>query len=253
MKELKAIFFDQDGTIIDTERDGHRIAFNKAFSEFGFDVEWDVETYYGLLKVAGGKERMKHYLHTVGFGREVKPEEEDQLIKDLHKRKTAIFIDLIKSGSLPLRPGIHRLMKEANEKGVVLCVCTTAAPESANAVADTLLPDIMFAHILAGDVIANKKPAPDIYHLAMEKTGFSADQCVAVEDSRTGLKSGKAAGLPVVITTSIYTAKEDFTEADLVVNRLGDKDESRAELIQGDVGGDFDGEVTLAHIKNAIS
>ncbi|MEA1940002.1 MAG: HAD family hydrolase, partial [Candidatus Caldatribacteriota bacterium] len=106
MAEIKAIIFDQDGVIIDTERDGHRVAFNKTFKEFGFDFEWDVNYYHELLQVAGGKERMRHHLHTKGFGREVKPEEEDELIKAMHKRKTEIFIELIKEGALPLRPGI---------------------------------------------------------------------------------------------------------------------------------------------------
>ena len=115
MAQVKALIFDQDGVIIDTERDGHRVAFNQAFQEFGYNVEWGVETYHGLLQVAGGKERMKHYLHTEGFGKPVKPEEEDELIKSLHKRKTAVFIELIESGALPLRPGVHRVMEEAKK------------------------------------------------------------------------------------------------------------------------------------------
>jgi len=113
MAEIKAIVFDQDGVIIDTERDGHRVAFNKTFKEFGFEFEWDVDYYHELLQVSGGKERMRYYLHTRGIGRELKQEEEDELIKALHKRKTEIFIELIKEGALPLRPGIKRIMKEA--------------------------------------------------------------------------------------------------------------------------------------------
>ena len=253
MKEIKALFFDHDGTIIDTEKDGHRVAFNKAFKEFGFDIEWDVDTYYKLLEVAGGKERMRHYLHTEGFGKQVAFEDEGKLILDLHKKKTEIFIELIRSGSLPLRPGIHRIMKEANEKGVAICVCTTAAAESANAVVNTLLSDIQFDHILAGDIIKNKKPAPDIYNLALEKTGFSSEECVAIEDSSVGLRAGLAAGLPVVITTSIYTKDEDFTGADLIVNCLGDVDGKHAEIIKGEIGTQFAGAITLDHIKRAAA
>lgn len=252
MKEIKALFFDQDGTIIDTEKDGHRVAFNKAFQEFGFDIQWDVDTYYKLLEVAGGKERMRHYLHTKGFGKPVAPEDEDQLIIDLHKKKTEIFIELIKSGSLPLRPGIHRLMKEANERGISISVCTTAAPESANAVVNTQLPDIQFDHILAGDIIKNKKPAPDIYNLAMEKSGFGPDECVAIEDSSVGLRAGLAAGLPVVVTTSTYTKEEDFTGADLIVTRLGDVDGKQAEVMKGEIGDQFAGAITLDHIQRAV-
>lgn len=253
MKEIKALFFDQDGTIIDTEKDGHRIAFNKAFREFGFDVEWDIDTYYRLLEVAGGKERMRHYLHTEGFGSPVAVGDEDQLIIDLHKKKTEIFIELIRSGSLPLRPGIHRLMKEANEEGVVLCVCTTAAPESAHAVVNSQLPDIHFDHILAGDVIKNKKPAPDIYNLALEKTGFDPTECVAIEDSSVGLRAGLGAGLGVVVTTSTYTRNEDFTGADLIVSRLGDQDGKHAEVLKGEIGSEFGGAITLDHIRRAVT
>lgn len=248
MQEIKALFFDQDGTIIDTERDGHRVAFNKAFQEFGFDIEWDIETYYGLLEVAGGKERMRHYLNTKGFGKTIAKEDEDQLIIDLHKKKTDIFVELIQSGSLPLRPGIHRLMKEANEKGISVSICTTAALKSANAVVATLLSDIKFDHILAGDIIKNKKPAPDIYNLAMEKTGFSADECVAIEDSSVGLRSGLAAGLPVVVTKSTYTQNEDFTGANIIVNCLGDVNGESAEVHAGKTSDNFAGVITLEDI-----
>ena len=122
---INGFFFDQDGVIIDTERDGHRVAFNRTFREFGFPVEWDVETYHELLAIAGGKERMRHYLHTNGFGREVKPAEEDDLIARMHAGKTETFVELIESGSLPLRPGIHRIMKEINGMGLTLGICTT--------------------------------------------------------------------------------------------------------------------------------
>ena len=117
----QALFFDMDGVIIDTEKDGHRIAFNKAFKEFGYDVSWDVEEYGDLLKISGGKERMKHYLASSGFGRNIAAGAVDETIMALHKRKTEIFIKLIRSGSLALRPGVHRLMKEANDSKYSKC------------------------------------------------------------------------------------------------------------------------------------
>ena len=144
MAEIKALIFDQDGVIIDTERDGHRVAFNNTFKEFGFDAEWDVDYYHELLQIAGGKERMKHHLMTKGFGVEVKPEEVDDLIKKLHKRKTEIFVELIESGALPLRPGVKRLMTEAMAKGLIVGVCTTSNEKAANAVAYKILKDIKF-------------------------------------------------------------------------------------------------------------
>jgi HAD superfamily hydrolase (TIGR01509 family) len=229
----EALFFDMDGVIIDTEKDGHRVAFNAAFEEFDFPVHWGVDYYGELLKISGGKERMRHHLQTKGFGRQISPDAVDDLIVELHKRKTEIFVNLIEKGSLQLRPGIHRLMKEANDFDVPVCVCTTATQKSAEAVASHSLPDISFSHILAGDIVARKKPAPDIYELALQKTGREPARCVVVEDSRNGMLAGDSAGIPVVVTTSIYTRDEEFDKARLVVSCLGDEQGERGTLIAG--------------------
>ena len=233
MVEIKAIIFDQDGVIIDTERDGHRVAFNKTFKEFGFNFEWDVDYYHELLQVAGGKERMRHHLHTKGFGREVKPEEENELIKALHKRKTEIFIELIKKGALPLRPGIKRIMKEAMNRGLKVGICTTSNEKAAHAVAYEILKDIKFDFVLAGDVVKKKKPDPEIYLLGLKKGCLKAEECIVVEDSRNGLLAAKAAGMNVVVTTNHYTEKEDLREADIIVTCLGDPDGEKGKLKQG--------------------
>ena len=233
MAEIKAIIFDQDGVIIDTERDGHRVAFNKTFKEFGFDFQWDVNYYHELLQVAGGKERMRHHLHTKGFGREVKPEEEDELIKALHKRKTEIFIELIKEGALPLRPGIKRIMKEAMNRGLKVGICTTSNEKAAHAVAYEILKDIKFDFVLAGDVVKKKKPDPEIYLLALKKACLKAEECIVVEDSHNGLLAAKAAGMNVVVTTNHYTEKEDLKDADITVTCLGDPDGEKGKLKQG--------------------
>ena len=244
MAEIKALIFDQDGVIIDTERDGHRVAFNQAFREFGFDFQWDVEKYHELLQVAGGKERMRHYLHTEGFGVEVKPEEEDDLIKRLHKRKTEIFIELIESGKLPLRPGVKRLMQEAMDAGLVLGICTTSNERAAHAIAYKILKDIRFDFVLAGDVVSRKKPDPEIYLLALERTGLKPEQCIVIEDSRNGVLAAKAAGMHVVATTNAYTEREDLSEADIIVTCLGDPDGEKGVLKKGE-GLDFDGVLRL--------
>jgi len=233
MAEIKAIIFDQDGVIIDTERDGHRVAFNKTFKEFGFDFQWDVNCYHELLQVAGGKERMRHHLHTKGFGRVVKPEEEDELIKAMHKRKTEIFIELIKEGALPLRPGIKRMMKEAMNRGIKVGICTTSNERAAHAVAYEILKDIKFDFVLAGDVVKKKKPDPEIYLLALKKSGLKAEECIVVEDSHNGLLAAKAAAMNVVVTTNHYTEKEDLREADIIVTCLGDPDGEKGKLKQG--------------------
>jgi HAD superfamily hydrolase (TIGR01509 family) len=248
MSQIKAIFFDQDGVIIDTERDGHRVAFNETFQEMGFDVTWDEEYYHELLQIGGGKERMKHHLHTRGFGKEVKPEEEDALIQEMHKRKTSRFVELIESGSLPLRPGVHRFMQEARQAGLVLGICTTSNERAAQAIAFNVLKDIQFEFVLAGDIVARKKPDPEIYNLALSKTGFKPEECLVIEDSRNGVLAGKAAGMHVVATTNHYTEKEDLHDADLIVTCLGDLNNDRGTMTQGTIPG-YDG---VLHVEQVI-
>ncbi len=253
MAEIKALIFDQDGVIIDTERDGHRVAFNQTFKEFGYGFQWDVEKYHELLRVAGGKERMRHYLHTEGFSVEVKPEEEDELIKRMHKRKTAIFIELIESGQLPLRPGVKRLMKEAMEAGLTLGICTTSNERTARAIAYNILKEMEFDFVLAGDVVSKKKPDPEIYNLALQKWGLKPEECIVIEDSRNGVLAAKAAGMHVAATTNIYTEREDLSEADIVVTSLGDPDGEKGELKQGGEGLDYDGVLRLDQLIEYFS
>jgi HAD superfamily hydrolase (TIGR01509 family) len=241
MTEIKALIFDQDGVIIDTERDGHRVAFNRTFKHFGFDVAWGVEEYHGLLQVGGGKERMRHYLHTKGFGAEVKPEEEDDLIRRMHKHKTETFIKLLETGELPLRPGVKRLMQEAANLGLTLGICTTSNQRAARAIAQGILGDIDFAFVLAGDIVEKKKPDPEIYVLALERTGLRPEECVVVEDSRNGVRAAKSAGMHVVATTNFYTKREDLSQADLILTCLGDPGGEKGELKKGGKGLDFDG------------
>lgn len=247
MAIIKAIFFDQDGVIIDTERDGHRVSFNETFKEMGYDVYWDEDYYHELLQIGGGKERMKHHLHTRGFGKEVKPEEEDAIIQALHKRKTSRFIELIESGSLPLRPGIHRFMQEGMQAGMVLGICTTSNERAAQAIAYNILKDIHFDFVLAGEIVGKKKPDPEIYNLALSKTGLKPAECLVIEDSRIGVLAAKAAGMHVVATTNHYTEQEDLSDADLIVTCLGDPDGERGRLIQGSIPG-YEGVLYLSQV-----
>lgn len=248
MAQIKAIFFDQDGVIIDTERDGHRVSFNETFKEFGFDVNWDVAYYHELLQVGGGKERMKHHLHTRGFGKEVKPEEEDELIKEMHKRKTTLFIELIESGKLPLRPGILRFMHEGLEAGLRLAICTTSNVRAAQAIAYQILKEIQFEFVLAGDMVSKKKPDPEIYLTALAKTGLKPDECLVIEDSHNGVAAASAAGIPIVATTNHYTEKEDLSAAQVIVSCLGDPDGEKGVLTKGAIPG-YDG---VLHVSQLI-
>jgi len=234
MGTIKGIFFDQDGVIIDTEKDGHRVAFNETFKAFGYPFSWDVDRYHKLLQIAGGKERMRHYFEEEGLLSDLSQDEMDALIKQMHKQKTEAFIGLIESQQLPLRPGTKRLMKEAMDSHITIGVCTTSNERSARAIANGMLKEIHLDFILAGDVVTRKKPDPEIYLLALQKTGLAPQECVVIEDSRNGVLAAKAAGLPVIATTNIYTEKEDLREADLVLTCLGDPNGEKGILKQGD-------------------
>lgn len=228
---MKAIIFDCDGVLADTERDGHRVAFNKAFAKKGFETEWGVELYGELLRISGGKERMSHYFDTCGWPRGVC--DKDALVKELHKLKTDFFMDIIESGELPLRPGVARLVDEAIAANVMLAVCSTSHERAVNLVVERLLGSprkARFASILAGDVVSKKKPDPEIYNLASHRLRLAPPECVVVEDSRNGLLAAKAAGMYCVITTNGYTEDEDFSEADLVVSELGDPPDVQVTL-----------------------
>lgn len=220
---MEALIFDCDGVIVDTERDGHRVAFNKAFALKGVDAAWGIDQYRELVHVAGGKERMRHFFNQTGW-----PEgypDKDLLIKELHKIKTEEFMDLIQSGALPLRPGVARLIDEAIEQDIALAVCSTSNERAVNTIIDVLLGQERknaFSAILAGDVVSRKKPDPEIYLLCQQRLQVDPAQCVVVEDNRNGLMAAKAAGMICVVTTNPYTASEDFTGADLVVDQLGD-------------------------------
>jgi len=222
-QQLKALIFDCDGVIADTERYGHRVAFNRAFAQRGYGIEWDVDLYGELLKVAGGKERMRHYFNQTGWPEET--QDKDSLIKELHKSKTDLYMKIVEAGELPIRPGVARLVDEAITDGLKLAVCSTSNERAVNLAVEKLLgPErkTRFDLILAGDVVSKKKPDPEIYNLALKRLGLEAVECVVVEDSRNGLLAAKAADMFCVITTNGYTEDEDFSEADLVVTELGD-------------------------------
>jgi len=229
--KLKALIFDCDGVLAETERDGHRVAFNRMFVDKGYEIEWDVTLYKELLKVGGGKERMKHYFERTSWPQGAG--DKDALIKELHQLKTAYYMEMVESGQLPVRPGVVRLVDEAIAAGIKLAVCSTSNERAVNAVVETLLgPErkAKFNVILAGDVVSKKKPDPEIYTLVLDRLHLEPVECVVVEDNRNGLLAAKGAGLYCVVTTNGYTEDEDFPEADLVVSELGDPPNVQADL-----------------------
>uniref|UniRef100_A0A6V2Q9B2 Uncharacterized protein n=1 Tax=Ditylum brightwellii TaxID=49249 RepID=A0A6V2Q9B2_9STRA len=226
---LEAILFDCDGVLADTERDGHRIAFNRAFANNGIDENWSEERYGVLLEVGGGKERMTAHWNEVGWP-SVMPESPDERaaqVKKLHLEKTDIFMDLIDEGVIPLRPGVLRLVDEAIEAGVRLAVCSTSNDKAVSNLVSTLMGPERAAkfQIFAGDMVKAKKPAPDVYNMAVDEMKLDKSRCVIVEDTHIGLSAAKAAGIKCCVTKSSYTGGEDFTGADLIVEELGDDKE----------------------------
>ena len=218
---LQALLFDCDGVLADTERDGHRVAFNQAFQALGLDGDWSVERYGELLKTAGGKERMARHFDETGWT--VEPDQRAALIAELHKRKTALFMNIVEGGRMPLRPGVARLVDEALGAGIKVAVCSTSNERAVQAVIDQLGPDqARHISLFAGDVVPKKKPDPAIYRLAAETLGVDPKRCVVIEDSNNGLRAALAAGMHCVVTTSSYTADEDFAGADRVASELGD-------------------------------
>jgi len=228
---VKAIIFDCDGVLVDTERDAHRVGFNLAFKQFGIDAEWSVELYGRLVLIAGGKERMRGYFDEFGWPAEIETnEQKDTLILDLHMAKTKITSQIV--SSLPVRPGILRIIDEAMANGVKLGVCTTSNPKFIDAVLDLFGAErkAAFDFVHAGDVVAKKKPAPDIYLLAQQTLGLPTHECIVIEDSRNGLLAATRAGYPTLITTSTYTIDEKFDEAVKVVSELGDEPNVQVRL-----------------------
>lgn len=213
---VSALIFDVDGTLAETE-EAHRRAFNETFASRGIDWDWSQEDYRELLKTTGGKERMARHRDEVGFG------PSDGEIADLHKLKTARYVEIIASGEVPLRPGVAELIEAARMAGLPLAIATTTNRPNVDALIRATMnaePGSIFEAIAAGDEVKAKKPAPDVFALALSRLDLPAEACIAFEDSEMGLRSAQGAGLRVVLTPSAYTDGGDFSSADWIIPDL---------------------------------
>lgn len=222
---LKAVIFDVDGTLADTE-EAHRQAFNTAFRESGLPWHWNVELYVELLAVAGGKERLRHYCRCVDAER-LRAPDADHFIDRLHESKTRAYNRRVEQGEVAARPGVLKLVCELRAAGVRLAIATTTSRANVDVLLATTLaalPADTFEVIGAGEQAAAKKPSPDLYRWVLEKLGLSGDDCLAIEDSRNGVRAALGAGLPVLVTVNPWTRGDDFTGALTVLDNLSNCD-----------------------------
>jgi HAD superfamily hydrolase (TIGR01509 family) len=247
-----ALIFDVDGTLADTE-ELHREAFNRAFAHCRLAWSWDVRLYRELLLVTGGKERIASYIERMGL-----PDTERRclqaLIPEIHRVKSCMYSELIERGQVRFRSGVRRLMLEARHAGLRLAIATTTSPQNIVPLLKAGLgPEGMtwFDVIAAGDVVANKKPAPDIYNVALSRLGLAPASAIAVEDSAIGVQSAKAAGLFTVATPGFWTRSHDFQGADLLLESLGEPDEPLAPEDQARLGARYLSMERLAQLHAA--
>jgi HAD superfamily hydrolase (TIGR01509 family) len=219
LSRFKALIFDVDGTLAETE-EIHRRAFNETFAHFGLPWSWDRAIYRDLLKVTGGKERIRHFVDVHAHN---DPHVDDSAIVAMHRFKTDRYVRMVAAGECPLRPGVRALIDRAVAQGQRLAIATTTTRSNIEALlASTLGPDSMswFDAVVAGDEVAKKKPAPDVYLKVLDLLKLPGADCVAIEDSRNGLLSALAAGIPVIATPSVYSSDDEFGDARVVVDSL---------------------------------
>jgi HAD superfamily hydrolase (TIGR01509 family) len=248
---IKALLFDVDGTLADTE-EAHRRAFNAAFAEMSLPFVWSVAEYEQLLLVAGGKERLSHFFSLQNLSIEEKTKL-TALLPSLHRLKNEKYAELVAKGNAPFRPGVARLIDEAEAAGVKVGLATTTSAENVTALLQAGLganADARFAVIACGDVVKAKKPAPDVYELALSKLSILPDEAIAFEDSEAGLSAAKSAGIFTVVTPTHWTRSQNFDRADLNVPHLGDPSSPLNDEAAARAGGSMVTLETLRSIRN---
>lgn len=219
---LDALIFDVDGTLADTE-EAHRTAFNFAFERARVPWRWSRDVYRELLKTTGGKERLTSYIEQL----DASPAERRRLlahVPDIHAEKTKFYSSAVRDRAVPLREGVERLLDEAQEAGLRLAIASTTTAVNIDALLQSTLGSRglnLFSVIACGDQVRAKKPAPDIYRLALHHLGLPPERCAAFEDSANGLRAATSAGLWTVVTPTFWTEGSDFSSAALVLPSFG--------------------------------
>jgi HAD superfamily hydrolase (TIGR01509 family) len=215
---LRGVVFDVDGTLVDSERHGHRVAFNRAFEAFGLPYRWDEITYGDLLHTTGGQRRIDGYLAARG----VPESERAELAPALHACKTGILEQLVDEGVIEVRPGAQSLLDELAGDGVALAVGTTGSRRWVERLLRRMLPTVSWDVVVTGDDVTARKPDPEVFTLALRRLGLDGPAgVVVVEDSGEGLAAARAAGLCCAVVVNAYTAGHDLVGADLVVDGFG--------------------------------
>lgn len=255
---MRALIFDCDGVLADTERWGHWPAFNQMFKEFGVPIQWSEDEYARKLKIGGGKERISSELTRDFVWTASLPTDADEralIVSTWHKRKTEIFQQMVATGSIPPRPGVARIIGEAREAGWKLGIASTSAEPSVAAILTVVLGPSWRSFIdviLAGDCVARKKPAPDIYRAALEQLHVGHKDALAVEDSKSGLEAASGAELRCIITVNEYTKDEDFSEAVMVVSSLGEPEGEKTEVLSNRSQASPGDYVTLSDLESCL-
>lgn len=208
MSRLQALLWDVDGTLAETERDGHRVAFNQAFETLGLPWRWDEARYGELLAVTGGRERLMADMATRGDA-PTAPAEREALARELHGLKNRYYGELVRSARLPLRPGVAELMRECRAQDLRMAVTTTTSRANVDALMRVHLGDHWrehFAAVVCGEDVQRKKPDPEVFRLALSQLGLTPLEAVALEDSPGGVAAARAAEVPVIVTRSAYFA-----------------------------------------------
>ncbi len=222
--------------MVDSERHGHRVAFNLAFEDLDLPWRWSEEEYGRLLRITGGQRRLDHYLDGEG----VDDDRRAELVPALHARKTEILSELVASGKIHLRPGARRLLDDLAGRDVALAVATTGSRGWVEGLLGKLLEGIEFAVVVTGDDVEERKPDPEAFTVATDRLGVTADVAVVVEDSAEGLEAAVGAGLACVVVVNDYTADQDLEEAELVIDGFGEPG-APAHSVADRVDSGFDG------------